>query len=133
MYYHCVPKARCVHKVRQVLSEYKDNIVLVYTADVIVLSQYRMSNCQHVHVVESNGICSLDVLKIFKIKASHWSRLSPFILTIYKQKVIHARYTDLTEILRETVFPQIDSRLENTKQYILPLCVHNCRWQYHLL
>jgi hypothetical protein len=55
-----------VHKVRQVIFEYKDNIVLVYCVDVIVLSQYKMSNCQHVHVVESCGNCSLNVLKTKK-------------------------------------------------------------------
>jgi len=66
-------------------------------------------------VVEPDGNCSLDVLKILEIKASHWPLLSPLILTIYKRKVIHARYSDWTEILFETVFPQTDSRIENIK------------------
>jgi len=38
LYYHCVPMAWCVHKARQVIPEYRDNIVLVYFVDVIVLS-----------------------------------------------------------------------------------------------
>jgi len=63
-------------------------------------------------VVQPDGNCSLDVLKILEIK---WPLLSPLILTIYKRKVIHARYSDWTEILCETVFPQIDSRIENIK------------------
>jgi hypothetical protein len=124
-----VPKAWCVHKARQVITEYRDYIVLVYFVNVIVLSQYRTSNFvnvivlsqyrtsnfQHVRVVQPCGNCSLDVLKILEIKASHWPLLSPFILTMHKRKVIHARYSDWTEILCETVFPQIDSSMENIK------------------
>lgn len=110
-----MPKAWCVHKARQVIPEYRDNIVLVYFVNVIVLSQHRTSNCQYICVVEPVGNCSLHVLKILEIKASIWPLLSPFILTLYKRKVIHARYSDWAEILCETVFPQIVSGIENIK------------------
>jgi hypothetical protein len=60
-----------VHKVRQVIFEYKDNIVLVYCVDVIVLSQYSVSNCQYVRVVESGGNCRLHVLKKKKTLIGH--------------------------------------------------------------
>jgi hypothetical protein len=66
-------------------------------------------------MVEPVGNCSLHVLKILEIKDFLWPLLSPFILTLYKRKVIHARYSDRTEMLCETVFPQTDSRIENIK------------------